>query len=184
MLLLPLVREARKVEMQFVKDREFYEYKPTSECFAKTGRLPIGSKSVDTNKGDDNTPFVYSRLVAMECRKPWSETCFAATPPIETLRLLISIAAVKGPRAATRSERPRRMLILDVSRTHWYPKATRDVCVKLPAEDPRGGDPTVCGKLKRTMHVTLDAAQRWADHYIEILTDADFLKGNSSPCHF
>ena len=38
MLPLHLVREARKVEMQFVKDRDIYEYKPISECLAKTGR--------------------------------------------------------------------------------------------------------------------------------------------------
>ena len=106
----------------------------------------------------------------MECRKPWSEKWFAATPPIETFRLLIAIAAVGDPLAATRSNRPlrerlRRMLILDVSRVHRYPKATCDVYVKLPAEEPRGGDPTVCRKLKRTMCSTLDAAQRYAGHY-------------------
>ena len=75
------------------------------------------------------------------------------------------------------------MLILDVSRAHWYPKAARDVYVKLPAEDLRRGDPTVCGKLKRTMYGMLDAAQPWADHYIEILIAAEFFKGTASPCH-
>ena len=64
---LPLVREEWKVEMQFVKDRDIYEYRPTSECLAKTGRPPIGTKWVDMNKGDDDEPFVRSRLVAMEC---------------------------------------------------------------------------------------------------------------------
>ena len=76
------------------------------------------------------------------------------------------------------------MLILDVSLAQWYPKTTRDVYLKLPAEDPRVVDLTVCGKLRRTMYGTVDAAQRWADHYIEILVPADFLKVTASPCHF
>ena len=53
-----LVREARKVEMQFVKDRDLYEYKPVSECFAKTGHPPVNTKWVDTNKGDDEAPAI------------------------------------------------------------------------------------------------------------------------------
>ena len=126
-LSVPLVREARKVEMQFVKDRDLYEYKPISECLAKTGHPPVSIKWVDANKGDDKTPAIRSRLVAMECRKPWKQKWFAATPPIETLRLFVDIAAVGNPRAKTRSERPRRMLLLDVSRAHWYPESLRDV---------------------------------------------------------
>ena len=70
---------------------------------------------MDTNKGDDETTVIRFRLVAMECRKPWKQKWFAATPPIETLRFFVAITAVKNPQAATRFERPRRMLILDVS---------------------------------------------------------------------
>ena len=97
-LFVPLVRDARKVEMQFVKDRDLYEYKPISECRAKTGQPTIDTKWVDTNKSDDTTPAYRSRLVAMEYRKPWKHKWFAATPPIETLRLFIAIAAVGDPR--------------------------------------------------------------------------------------
>ena len=156
---VPLVREARKVEMQFVKDRDLYEYKPVSECFAKTGHPPVNTKWVDINKGDDKVPAIRFRLVAMECRKLWKQKWFAATPPIETLRLFVAIAAVGDPRPKRRSDRPRRMFFLDVSRVHWYPESIRDVYVKLPAEDPKGNDPTICGKLKHTMYGTLDAAQ-------------------------
>ena len=180
---VPLVREARKVEMQFVKDRDLYEYRPVSECLSKTGAPPVSTKWVDTNKGDDNNPAIRSRLVAMECRKPWKQRWFAATPPIETLRFFVAIAAVGDPRAKRRSDRLRRMLHIDVSRAHWYPEAVRDVYVRLPAEDPRGNDPTICGKLKHTMYGILDAAQRWAVHYTKVLVDGGFLKGNASPCH-
>ena len=183
-LQIHLVREARKVEMKFVKDRDLYDYRPVSECLSKTGAAPVNTKWVDTNKGDDIHPNVRSRLVAMECRKPWKQRWFAATPPIEALRLLVAIAAVGDPKAKRRSDRHRRMLHLDVSRAHWYPDAVRDVYVKLPAEDPHGADPKICGKLKHTMYGTLDAAQRWAIHYTKIFVDAEFAKGNASPCHF
>ena len=43
-LSLPLVREAQKVEMQIVKDRDIYEYKPISECLAKTGHPTVSTK--------------------------------------------------------------------------------------------------------------------------------------------
>ena len=46
-----LCREARKVEMQFVKNCDIYKYRPTSDCLAKTGQQPVGTKCVDTKKG-------------------------------------------------------------------------------------------------------------------------------------
>ena len=135
---------------------------------------------MDTNKGDDAQPNYRSRLVATEVRKPWSDKWFAATPPIEALRLLLHIAARGDPR----TKRPRRLLVLDVSRAHWYPEARRDVYVRLPPEDPRADQPGVCGKLNRTMYGTLDAAQSWGDHYSDLLVKAGFTRGAASPCHF
>ena len=179
-LSVPLVRKAREEEMEFVRSRQIYSYSTVSECRARTGQPPIGTKWVDTNKGDDQRPKYRSRLVATEVRKPWSDKWFAATPPIEALRLMVLLAARGNPKTG----RPRRTLLLDVSRAHWYPEAKRDVWIRLPAEDPRADEPGVCGKLNRTMYGTLDAAQSWGDHYSKILTDAGFIKGLASPCHF
>ena len=145
-----------------------------------TGKPPIGTKWVDTNKGDDHAPKYRSRLVATEVRKPWSDKWFAATPPLEALRLMVVLAARGHPK----TRRPRQMLLLDVSRAHWYPDAVRNVFVKLPPEDPRAHEPGLCGKLQRSMYGTLDAAQRWAEHYTRILVEAGFVKGAASPCHF
>ena len=41
-----------------------------------------------------------------------------------------------------------------------------------------------CGKLTCTIYGKLDAAQRWADHYTEIVIAAQFLKCIASACHF
>ena len=177
---MKLVRTARAEEMAFVKERQVYEYASTKKCHERTGRPPVGTKWVDTNKGDDQNPQYRSRLVATEVRKPWSEKWFAATPPLETLRLLVALAARGSPKTG----KPRRILLLDVSRAHWYPDATREVYVRLPPEDPRAGEPDVCGRLKRSMYGTLDAAQRWGEHYAKVLVDGGFVKGTASPCHF
>ena len=40
------------------------------------------------------------------------------------------------------------------------------------------------GKLDRTMYGTLDAAERWAEYYSQILVQAGFRRGTASPCHF
>ena len=113
-------------------------------------------KWVDTNKGDDAQPLVRSRLVAMEFRRSWISKWFAATPPIEAVRVILVIAAA----GCSEGQAPRKILHIDVSRAHWYPTVTRDAYVRLPLEDPRGGDASVCGKLKKTMYENLDAAQR------------------------
>ena len=44
-----------------------------------------------------------------------------------------------------------------VSRAHFYSDAVRDVCVRLPDEDPKAKQPGMCGKLRKTMYGSLDA---------------------------
>ena len=144
-----LVKAAREEEMQYVKDRHLYDYKSVDECKRQTGKPSVPTKWVDTNKGDDEHPEVRARLVAMEIRRPWSEKWFAATPPTDSLRYLLARAASKGS-AGTKG--PLKLLYLDVSRAHWYAKAKRDVYIKLPAEDPRSADLSICGKLCKSMY--------------------------------
>ena len=183
-----LVKAARQEEMAYVRDRHLYEYKSIDECLQRTGKPPVPTKWVDTNKGDDTKPDIRARLVAMEIRRPWSEKWFAATPPTDSLRYLLACAASEKPRELKKGKRssgePLKLLYLDVSRAHWYAKAKRDVYIKLPAEDPRSGDPSICGKLCKSMYGTLDAAQLWAEDYTTNLERAGFEKGKASPCHF
>ena len=53
---------------------------------------PITVRWVETNKGDDQCPNIRSRLVAREMRLPGEEAVFAPTPPLETLRMVLSHA--------------------------------------------------------------------------------------------
>ena len=91
---------------------------------------------------------------------------FAATPPLEALRDLLTIAASEDPR---RVKQPIRVGIYDVSRAHFYADAIRKVLIRLPREDPRAGEKGLCGRLLKTMYGTLDAAARWEVHYSEKL---------------
>ena len=53
-----------------------------------------------------------------------------------------------------------------------------------PSEDTKTKQPGVCGKLRKTMYGSLDAAQRWGEHYAQVLEKGGFTRGVASPCHF
>ena len=60
------VREAREEEMEEVRKHRVYIKVPISECLKKTGKMPVGVRWVDINKGDEIHEEYRSRLVAME----------------------------------------------------------------------------------------------------------------------
>ena len=74
--------------------------------------------------------------------------------------------------------------VADVSRTHFCADAVRDVCVRLLDEGPKAKQPGVCGKLRKPMNGSLDTAQRWREHYAQVLKTGGFSRGVASPCHF
>ena len=82
------------------------------------------------------------------------------------------------------SKDPLCMTLADVSRAHFYAKAEREVYIQLPPEDPMSGKADTCGRLERTMYGTLDAAEKWGEHYAAILTANGFIRGTASPCQF
>ena len=53
----------------------------------------IDLKWIDANKGDAANPVYRSRLVGREFNTHRDDAMFAATPPIEALRAIISFAA-------------------------------------------------------------------------------------------
>ena len=67
-----------------------------------------------------------------------------------------------------RVEDPFLISIADVSRAHFNADAVRDVYVRLSDEDPKAQQPGVCGKLRKTMYGSLDAAQRWGEHCAQV----------------
>ena len=63
----------------------------------RTGKPPITVRWVETNKGDDANPKYRSRLVAREIRMQGEDAIFAPTPPLESLRIVLSHAVTNMP---------------------------------------------------------------------------------------
>ena len=126
--------DPREKEIKFLWDMDVYEYSTEAEARARTGRNRVGLKWIDTNKGSAEAPRCRSRLVCTEVRHEGVEPIFSATPPLKTLRILLSVACQED---VFRVEDPFLISIADVSRAHFYADAVRDVHVRLPDEDPR-----------------------------------------------
>ena len=107
---------------------------------------------------------------------------FAATPPIEAIKALVSLAASqKGVKSHIR-----KLMFIDVSKAYFHAPSQRPVYVVLPDEalEPheRGGH--ICGRLNYSLYGTRDAAQNWENEYTKFLISLGFKRGLSSPCIF
>ncbi len=152
-----------------------YEKVPIQECWDVTGADPISVRWVDINKGDTLCPNYRSRLVAREFNTSDKPEWYAATPPSETLRIMLSKLA---------SNRKAKLMYADVSRAYFYAPAVRPVYVQIAAEDVEPGDEGLVGRLKMSMYGTRDAAANWAAEYGATLVAAGYVQGISSPCIF
>ena len=170
-----LVKKARREEIVYFKEMKVYEKVPRWLCLQETGSEPIGVRWVDINKGDSENPNYRSRLVAREFKTDDRPEWYAATPPSECLKILISKMA---------SDSGMKMMYADVSRAYFYARAARDVFVELPEEDKEPGDEDMCGRLKVSMYGTRDAALNWATEYGDTLKAAGFKQGIANPCLF
>ena len=86
-----LVAAARKLELEYFEAKQVWEKRPRAEALARTGKAPITVRWIDTNKGDDDVPNYRSRLVAREIRRRGENPIFARTPPLESLRTVVSL---------------------------------------------------------------------------------------------
>jgi hypothetical protein len=102
--LLPnLVKEAREVEMGYFAKLGVYEYATHADPQQTLGKI-IGVRSADVSKGDADDPEYRSRLVGREFNVGKDDALYAATPPQEALRIIISHAPTYpecGPSASS-----------------------------------------------------------------------------------
>ena len=177
-----MVQRARQDEMGELAKHQVYTKVPLSECWRNTGKEPIGTRWVDVNKGDDANPDYRSRLVAQEINDHKREDLFAATPPLESKKMLLSLAVTEGigfQRGC--KSRGHKLDFIDVRRAYFHALARRLVYVKLPSED---AEPGMCGKLSKALYGTRDAAQNWEHAYTEFLEGIGFVTGVATPCMF
>ena len=169
---------ARKLEMDFFKQMMVYTKVPRKEA-QDGGHKVITTRWLDVNKGDAENPDYRARLVGRELNTEARLDLFAATPPLESLRIMCAIAA-----SNQRREDPFVIQSVDVKRAYFYAKSTRAIYVEIPIEDYEDGDELRVGKLNLSLYGTRDAAQNWSKEYTAFLEGIGFVKGGASPCNF
>ena len=130
------MHEALVKELAYLKNRCVYEYASVKDTVAAVGKRPLRLKWIDTNKGDPKNYQIRSRLVCTEIRPKGTEAIFSATPPLESLRTLMTIAS----QPLDNPKDPLCITLADISRAHFYAKAEREVYIQLPPEDPRSAE--------------------------------------------
>ena len=170
--------QARKLEMDFFRKMKVYMKVPRQEAI-DAGCDIITTRWLDVNKGDNDNVNYRARLVGRELKMDNRLDLFAATPPLETLRMICSICANNQG-----GQRPYRVLSIDVKRAYFYAKASRPVYIEIPIEDYVEGDEDKVGKLCLSLYGTRDAAQNWAREYSNTLKALGFRIGQASPCNF
>ena len=106
---------------------------------------------------------------------------YAATPPGEAMRVILS-------RAATTQDGQKRKVVMtnDVRRAYFNASVTREVYVEIPAEDKSPEDGDVVGRLNLCLYSTRDAAHRSQEIVSEHLEAIGFHRGTAHPavlCH-
>ena len=167
---------ARKEEIDYVQMMNLYIKVPIQECTRKTGKPPISTRRIDINKGNEASPNYRSRLVAKEINTHMREDLFAATPPFEALKIILSMTACCNNGEV--------VMVNDISRAFCHAKAKREVLVKLPQEDTKPVEEGLCGRLNYSMYGTRDAAQNWFEEYCQGLVGIGFKQGPAIPCVF
>ena len=179
-----LVRAAREDERRGCIEGNVFTKVPISTCFAVTGERPINTRWIDVNKGDDANPNYRSRLVGKDFKGNDNDRddLFAATPPLEAKKLLISKAASQ---LGVPYKQQKRLSFIDIKKAYFNAPAKRDLFVALPDEFLEPGEKgKVCGKLNFSLYGTRDAASNWEAHYTSVLCNLGFCQGLSSPCVF
>ena len=185
-----LVRAARRKELEYFYTKGVWTKRRLEEAREKMGKPAISVRWIDTNKGDDECPNYRSRLVAREIRRKGEDPIFAPTPPLESLRTVISFAATDLPGEPKHDRDPTsdnrtQVSFIDIARAYFCAATdpNHPTYVALPPEDPDSG--RMCSLLLKHMYGTRKAADGWHCEYAGVLvTELDFEIGDASACVF
>ena len=184
-----LCRQARQEELEYFRTKGVWELRRVAEALQRTGRRPISVRWVEVNKGDSENPKIRSRLVAREIRGPGQEACFAPTPPLESLRMVLSCAVsdIQGQSPKSwdkKSESRMQLLLLDISRAYFNAKTDPEKPTYVQLPDEIGAPPGTCALLRKHMYGTQRAAEGWQDECSASLLAMGFTQGTASACVF
>ena len=170
------VRAAREEELAEL-ERRVFKVVDVEECWAKKSKGPIPVRWVDVDKGFG---VHRSRLVAKDF-KPKStvgdrDDLFAATPPLEAIKILVAQAA-----AQSAAGKQRKVMFIDIGKAHLYGPMDTDEYVELP---PERAQPGKCAKLLYTLYGMRMAARNWEREYTRVLKELGFAIGKASSVAF
>ena len=116
--------------------------------------------------------------MAMEFNTSHMDGLFAATPPLEALKLLMSDAATvkKCPGSAFKEE-SKAIIVNDVARAFFEAPVQREIAVELPEEDGGGPGCPMVGLLQKSLYGTRDAAANFQKEIKKFMKDQGFSIG-------
>jgi len=174
------VMRARLKELEYIRKKGVWK-KITRRRAKELGIKIIKTRWIDVNKGDERNPLHRSRFVGKEFNDGKDATLFAATPPLEALRLLVSEAATDDG-----GHHRKVIMINDVARAYFEAKATRQLCVELPEEDKTEEDhyEDRVALLLKSLYGTRDAALNFQKEITELMVSIGFVQGKYNVCTY
>ena len=167
------VKEVRQLEMEYYDNMHVFNKVLVARCWERTGKAPLKARWVYIDK----CTRYRSRWVAKQFKGSDSEEWFAAAPPIEALRALIS-HSMSGPKK-------RAFMVCDVSRAFFYALVQHEIYVELCQEAKKTvEDNNTCAKLRMNMYGTKAAVQNWQKKVQETMATLGFSIGKALPVLF
>ncbi|MDA8582757.1 reverse transcriptase domain-containing protein [bacterium] len=171
------VRAARTLEIGYAEKMNVWKKISRAEA-KRRGIKVIKVRWIDINKGDMERECYRSRLVAKEFNTSDEEGLFAATPPLEGLKYLLSDAATCG------GVDEKVVMVNDVSRAFFEAPIHREVAIELPPEARGEGDGDMVGLLLKSLYGTRDAAANFQKEVRRFMVSHGFTAGQYSPCTY
>ena len=165
------IQSARQSEIEKFHSIPVYEYVDEAVAVNDPEAIIVDTRWVDSEKG--------SRLCAREfAHADDRDDLFSPTPPLVATKMVLSeCATISG-------HQPYHLMLLDVKRAFLYAKTKRKLFIRLPREDPRGGERGILGRLLRAMYGTRDAPQLWTEEVQRVLQEIGFRSCPTQPCIF
>ena len=173
----PWVESAIHEELNYFNERVWHAV-PLQQALDDPDGKIIGSRWIISNKNDMNDPDIRARLVAQEVGTHADSSFYAATPPLESKRMLFSEWATRR----SRNGKPLKLSFVDIRKAYFHGVPTRSLYIRMPPEMGMGKG--MVAKLEKCMYGTRDAGAIWEAVYTDALVAMGFKQGVASPCCF
>ena len=129
--------------------------------------------------------------MAREIRTAGQDAIFAPTPPLESLRMILSMGTAKfeggkgfQPCSDPQSENRTQLPMIDISRAYFNAKTDEEYLTYVECLNEIDASPVMCGLLRRHMYGTHRSAEGWQDESSSTLASRGLLQGSASACVF